>query len=144
MVYGSHEVRPVPDVEQTLHPDWFTVERRREMQNIELKRMLLAGNTVAYTNSGWSLEPNISSGDKCTYEPVTSVDQVFTNDIVLCELQDGDRFYVSLVREKWYDEDDHCFYFTIASTGGVRRAGPINQGWCEIRHIHGRLLNVEH
>ena len=85
MVYGSHEVRPVPDVEQTLHPDWFTVERRREMQNIELKRMLLAGNTVVYTNSGWSLEPNISSGDKCAYEPVECIYGARENDIVFCE-----------------------------------------------------------
>ena len=82
-------------------------------------------------------------------------------------LQDGDRFYVGLVKSKalhhldgcfyffisnlkgvdfwqslWYDEDDGCCYFT-ASTDGVD-AGPINQGWCEIGHIHGRLLNVEH
>ena len=81
--------------------------------------------------------------------------------------KDGDRFYVGLVKSKdwhpsdncfyftisnlkgvdfwqslWYEEDDGCCYFT-ACTDGVD-AGPVNQGWCEIGHIHGRLLNVEH
>ena len=106
-----------------------------EERNIELKRMLLAGNTVAYTNSGRSLEPKIYSGDKYTYEPVKCTYGVLENDIVFCELQDGDRFYVGLVRERWFDEDEHCDDSAIASTRGrfindrVGYVGPISQGW---------------
>ena len=146
VVYASHEVRPEQDVDQTFHPNWHTEQRRREERNIELKRMLLAGTTVAYRSSGRSLEPRVMDGSRCTYVPVTSVDQVLTNDIVFCELQDGDRFYVGLVKSKalhhldgcfyffisnlkgvdfwqslWYDEDDGCCYFT-ASTDGVDAA----------------------
>ena len=115
------------------------------MQHIELKRMLLAGNTVAYTNSGRSLEPKIYSGDKCTYEPVKCTYGVLENDIVFCELQDGDRFYVGLVRKKWFDEDEDCYYFTITSTKGRFINGRVvyGLGWCEIGHVYGRLSNVD-
>ena len=77
--------------------------------------MLLAGSDVAYRSSGRSLEPRVMEGSRCTYEPVTSVDQVVTNDIVFCEVQKGDRFYAHLVSEKEWHRRDKCFYFWISN-----------------------------
>ena len=137
VVYASHEVRPEQDVDQTFHPNWHTEQRRREERNIELKRMLLAGSDVAYRSSGRSLEPRVMEGSRCTYEPVTSVDQVFMNDIVFCEVQDGDRFYAHLVKSKDWHVWDECFYFWISSLKGR------TNGWCHIKHIYGKLTNVQ-
>ena len=137
VVYASHEVRPEQDVDQTFHPNWHTEQRRREERNIELKRMLLAGTTVAYRSSGRSLEPRVMDGSRCTYEPVTSVDQVLTNDIVFCEVQYGDRFYAHLVKSKDWHPLDNCFYFWISNLRGKTK------GWCHIKHIYGKLINVE-
>ena len=137
VVYASHEVRPEQDVDQTLHPDWPTEERRREERNVQLKHMLKAGTTVAYRSSGRSPEPRFMNGERCTYEPVTSVEQGSVEDIVFCEVQYGDRFYAHLVKEKWYDDVDGCYYFTISNLAGRPN------GWCAIEHIHGRLINVE-
>ena len=83
------------------------------MQNIELKRMLLEGYTVAYRSSGNSLLPMVASGDRCTYTPVKLVEEVAVNDVVFCEVQRGDRFYAHLVSKKEYHHRDQCYYFTI-------------------------------
>ena len=147
MVYGSHEVRPEQDVDQTFHPNWHTEQRRREERNIELKRMLLAGSDVAYRSSGRSLEPRVMNGDRCTFEPVTSVDQVLVDDIVFCEVQYGDRFYVGVVREKRFDGYEDCYYFFIGSIKGrflMNNCRVVyGVGWCKIGHVYGRLSNVD-
>ena len=136
VVYGPHEVRPAQDVDQTLGSDWTTEVRPREERNVELKRMLLAGKSVAYRSSGRSLEPRVYSGDRCSYEPVTSVEQVSVGDVVFCEVQEGDRFYAHLVARKEWHEWVECYYFWISN---LKRK--IN-GWCHIRHIYGKLSNV--
>ena len=103
MVYGDHEVRPEDDFDQTLGHDWLTELDRREERNVELKRMLLEGYTVAYRSSGNSLLPLVASGDRCNYTPVTSETQVLVNDVVFCEVQKGDRFYAHIVARKEWD-----------------------------------------
>ena len=118
VVYGPHEVRPEQDVDQTLSWDWTTVVRRREERNVVLKQMLQAGHQVAYRSSGRSLEPRVYSGDRCSYDPVTSAEQVSVDDVVFCEVQEGDRFYAHLVSRKEWHNWDECYYFWISNMKG--------------------------
>ena len=89
------------------------------------QKQLQLGMPVIYRSLGWSLYPRVWPNDECTYEPVTSADDVNENDIVFCQVQPGDRFYGHLVWRKWFLE------------------GRPN-GWCSIEHIYGRLVRCEH
>ena len=141
VVYGPHEVRPEQDVDQTLSWDWTIQARRREERNVKLKQLLQSGQPVAYRSNGRSLEPRVFSGDRCSYEPVTSAEQVSVDDVVFCEVQEGDRFYAHLVASKEWHERDGLYYFWISNLKGPS-TGVMN-GWCNISHIYGRLYNVE-
>ena len=88
----------------------------RKVRNELLKENLQAGKPVIYRSSGWSLWPRVWPNDQCTYEPVTSADQVHKEDIVFCEVQPGDRFFAHVVSLKWEEEGD--WYFTIADLKG--------------------------
>ena len=70
------------------------------MRNRSIKEELLKHKTVIYRSSGVSLYPRVSSGDQCTFHPVTDPSDVAENDIVFCEVQPGDRFYNHLVKRK--------------------------------------------
>ena len=133
----AHEITPDADVDWKRCPeDWEKELRLRQARNEMIKEELLAGNPVLYRSSGWSLYPRVCSNDLCTYEPVTSADEVNIEDIVFCQVQPGDRFYAHLVSHKWF-EDDEC-WFTISNLKGR------SNGWCSIKHIYGRLIRVEH
>ena len=125
-------------VDWTLCPQHKQMEYRlREVRNKLLKEKLLAGDTVCYRSSGWSLWPRVSSGDMTTYRPVRSVEQVNIDDIVFCEVQPGSRFYAHLVKEKWWDAWEEKYKFTISNINGFEN------GHCHIEHIHGILIDVE-
>ena len=47
-----------------------------------IKAQLQLGKPVIYRSSGWSLHPRVWPNDLCTYEPVTSADEVHEDDIV--------------------------------------------------------------
>ena len=79
--------------------------------------------------------PRVWPHDQCTYEPVTSADQVHKEDIVFCEVQPDDRFYAHVVSRKWLKDGE--WYFTIANLKGR------SNGWCGIQHIYGRLIRCE-
>ena len=102
-----------------------------------MKSIVVAGEPVAYRSSGRSLEPRVYSGDRCSYEPVTSAEQVSVDDVVFCEVQAGDRFYAHVVSRKEWDEWDGCYYFCISNMKGW------TNGWCHIKHIYGKLFTVE-
>ena len=99
--------------------------------------MLLKGHTVAYRSSGNSLQPMVASGDRCVYTPVKLDSEVAVRDVVFCEVQDGDRFYAHLVSKKEWNQWDECFYFWISNLKGR------TNGWCHIKHIYGKLIDVE-
>ena len=90
------------------------------MSNEVIKEQLQFGMPVIYRSLGWSLYPRIWPNDECTYEPVTSADDVNENDIVFCQVQPGDRFYGHLVSCKWFQDGE--WYFTISNLkGAVKR-----------------------
>ena len=125
------------DVDWTLVPDNWQMELRlREVRNKLLKEKLLAGETVCYRSSGWSLWPRVSCGDMTTYRPVYSADDVKIDDIVFCEVQPGSRFYAHVVKEKRWDNWDEKYKFTISNINGYEN------GHCHIEHIHGTLIEV--
>jgi hypothetical protein len=139
---SRHETRPEHDVDWTLCPeDWGKELRLRKCRNEMIKGKLLAGRSVCYRSSGWSLYPRVYSNDLTTYEPVTSAYQVQVDDIVFCEVQPGDRFYAHLVKRKewvWTEAGGGEWYFTISNAQGREN------GWCHIEHIYGRLAECLH
>ena len=125
------------DVGWTLCPDDRQMELRlREVRNKLIKEKLLAGETVCYRSSGWSLWPRMSCGDMATYLPVRSADEVNIDDIVFCEVQPGSRFYAHVVKEKWWQRNRMKWMFTISNIKGHEN------GHCCIEHIHGILVEV--
>ena len=67
----------------TLCPDdWAKELRLRGVRNEMIKKQLQLARPVIYRSSGSSLYPRVWSNDLCTYEPVTSIDEVNEDDIV--------------------------------------------------------------
>ena len=121
----------------TLCPDDRQMELRlREVRNKLIKEKLLAGESVCYRSSGWSLWPRMNCGDMATYLPVSSADEVNIDDIVFCEVQPGSRFYAHVVKEKWWKHWQEKWLFRISSIKGYEN------GHCRIEHIHGILVEV--
>ena len=133
-----HETLPAFDVDWTLHSDWGIELKRREERNVLIKDQLQSGRPVCYRSSGWSLYPRVHSGDACTYEPVTSEDQVWEDDIVFCQVQPGDRYYAHLVKRKEWSPRYEKWVFTISNINGHEN------GWCYMEHIYGRLTECVH
>ena len=133
----SHEITPELDVDWTLCPEDSAKELRlRAQRNEMIKEQLQLGKPVIYRSSGWSLYPRVWSNDLCSYDPVTSADEVHKDDIVFCQVQPGDRFIAHLVSRKWCKHGE--WYFTISNMKGLEN------GWCSIKHIYGRMIRVEH
>ena len=133
----SHEITPELNVDWALCPeDWATEQRLRAVRNEMIKEQLQLGKPVIFRSSGWSLYPRVWPNDQCTYEPVTSADEVQEDDIVFCQVQPGDRFYAHLVSRKWFQDGE--WYFTISHLKGW------SNGWCSIKHIYGRLIRCDH
>ena len=109
---GKHSVGPELDFDL----DWTRFERREERNNL-VKAELQNGNTVGFRSSGLSLYPRVCSGDFDTYQPVVNADdEIQKEDIVLCEVQPGSRFYAHIVKkiEDWEGRRR----FTIANYAG--------------------------
>ena len=118
-------------------PENFAKELRlRKLRNDMLKEQLLLGKPVVYRSSGWSLWPRVWPNDLCGFDPVTSPDEVRKDDIVFCQVQPGNRYFAHVVSRKWFEDDD--WYFIISILKGIQN------GWCSIKHIYGRLTKVEH
>ena len=93
--------------------DWAKELRLRDVRNKFIKEQLQLGKPMIPRSSDWSLHPQVWPSDQCTYEPVTSADQVHKEDIVVCKVQFGDRFYGHVVSRKWLEDGERCF--TIAN-----------------------------
>ena len=137
-VQEAHEVQVGNewDIDWTLKADWTEELRLREKRNQLIKQQLQAGRTVAYRQSGWSLNPRVKSNDLCYYSPVKSDEEVNEDDIVFCEVQPKNRFYAHLVKDK-VKSGSGAFKYWISNIHGYYN------GWCRIEHIHGKLYQVE-
>ena len=103
-----------------------------------IQEQLQLGKPVMYRSSGWSLYPRVYSNDLCSYEPVTSADEVHEDDIVFFFLP-GPAWRPLLCTSR------------VAQVVPGRRVVFHNfqfeewsNGWCSIKHIYGRLIRVEH
>ena len=133
----SHEITPELDVDWTLCPEDPAKELRlRWERNVLIKEQLQLGNPVVYRSSGWSLWPRVWSNDLCSYDPVTSANEVRFGDIVFCQVQPGDRFFAHVVSRKWFQNGE--WYFKISNLRGREN------GWCAMKHIYGRLVRAQH
>ena len=84
--------------------------------------------------------PRVYSDDICTFEPVTSADQVNVGDIVFCQVFPSHYFYGHIVKEKWWEEDK--LWFTICNLKTFEDGyGRIN-GWTDLAHVYGKLIQV--
>ena len=139
-VLQAHEVRVGDelDTDWTKSADWSEELRLREERNQLIKAQLRAGKTVAYRQSGWSLFPKVRSNDLCCYMPVLFDESVAEGDVVFCEVQPRGHFYAHLVKTKEWDNHYRCWNYWISNL-----QGRLN-GWCNIRHIHGKLFQVLH
>ena len=139
---GKHELtRPELDVDWTLaEGNWDLELQRREQRNKMIKDQLRAGKNVMYRSSGRSLEPLIYSNDCTTWQPVASADEVKVGDIVFCQVFPSRSFYGHLVFDKWKHEA--IWYFRISNHQTFAQGyGPTN-GWTDIDHIYGKLIEV--
>ena len=133
----SHEITQELDVDWTLCPEDSAKELRlRAERNEMIKEHLQRGKPVIYRSSGWSLYPRVWSNDLCSYDPVTSADEVHEDDIVFCQVQPGDRFYGHLVSRKSFQEGE--WWFIISNAHGR------SNGWCSMKNIYGRLIGAQH
>ena len=155
----SHEITPELDVDWTLCPEDSAKELRlREVRDEMIKEQLQLGKPVIYRSSGWSLYPRVWPNDQCTYEPVTSADEVEQTkgalqnlcvrgwkkevtpevdvDWTPCPGDWAKELRLREVRNEMIKDGE--WYFTISNLKGR------SNGWCSIEHIYGRLIRVEH
>ena len=125
--FQAHEVRPPYDLDTDRELEF------REARNQSIKAQLLEGKTVAYHQSGWSLYPRASKNDLCCYVPVRFDESVDEGDIVFCEVQPEGHFYAHLVQTKQWAVGLRRWIYGISDLKGRRN------GWCEIKHIYGKL-----
>ena len=123
-VLQEHEVHD--DLHQHLDKDWtLDPNRERELKNREIrndmiKEALLKGQRISYRSSGWSLYPTVNPNDRRTYEPVSGEDDVWSGDVVFCQVQPGDRYYAHVVLDKYFDRwYDKNVFIQAAKTVGA-------------------------
>ena len=141
----KHEVSPELDLDWTRCPeDWPKELRLREVRNGLIKDTLLSGKPVLYRSSGGSLWPKVHNGDQCTFDPVTSEEQVQLHDIVFCQVKRAEgeplRYFAHLVKNKEWDWEarKYCFTISNAKKGTEHR----ENGYCYIETIYGLLKEV--
>ncbi len=89
---------------------------------------LQAGETVAFREGGNSMTPRIKSRQKCTYAPVSSIDDVKIGDAVFCRV--GGSYFTHLItaiRDEVQISNNH---------------GHVN-GWTKIDNVFGRVIKIE-
>lgn len=96
-------------------------------------KQLREGKTVSFRGSGNSMVPRIKSGQRCTYIPVTSPDQVKKGDMVYCHV--GKYYFTHLVTAKKGTGKDTQFQIS-------NNHGHVN-GWVGIGRIFGKVTHVE-
>ena len=132
------------------NPDWTICPNNRPMEvvlrerrNAIIKERLQSGESVSYRSSGWSLYPKGSSGDECSYVPVTKSEEVKVHDIVFCQVKPTWRFYAHIVKEKtekWVNEGDYT-QGTVTTFKISNLRGYVN-GWCTMESIYGKFVEI--
>ena len=135
VVGDGNSVPPEVDFDWTLDKDKTTELRKRGHRNRLVKEALQSGKTVAFRSSGNSLDPWVLSNDCCTYAPVTDPKELRQHDVVFCEVQPGNRFYAHIIKQIVELRRGPRFYISNLQ-------GRLN-GYCEMKHIYGKLIHVQ-
>ncbi len=90
---------------------------------------LRAGETVSFREGGNSMTPRIKSRQKCTYEPVKSINDIKIGDAVFCRV--GSSYFTHLVTAIRNDQ------VQISNNHGH-----VN-GWTKIENVFGKVTKVE-
>ena len=75
-------------------------------------------------------------GDVVVLAPMSSEADLKEGDIVFCEVQPGDRFYCHEIHRINYEGPAGSAKYTIGNHKGM------DNGWCLIEHIYGRVIEV--
>lgn len=89
---------------------------------------LKAGETVSFRESGNSMTPRIKHREKCTYAPVTGIDDIQVGDTVFCKV--GSSFFTHLVT----GIRDHQVQIS-------NNHGHVN-GWTKIENVFGKVIKI--
>ena len=121
-----------------------------------IHQYLAEGRQVYYRSSGYSLVPRVHPNDRCGYESATDPrvferllqnednwnepwihqrDKWDAKDIVFCQPQPKN-FYTAHIIKRIHPLPDGTHRFVISNYKGREN------GWCERRHIYGRLFEV--
>jgi sRNA-binding protein len=90
---------------------------------------LQEGKTVSFRSGGNSMTPRIKSGQRCTYVPVKSMDDIKKGDAVFCKV--GKNIFTHLVtaikdnQVQISNNHGHC------------------NGWTTIDKVYGKVIKVE-
>jgi sRNA-binding protein len=90
---------------------------------------LAAGETVSFREGGNSMTPRIKSRQKCTYVPVSSMDDIAVGDAVFCKV--GSSYFTHLITGIKGDQ------VQISNNHGH-----VN-GWTNIAHVYGKVIKIE-
>ena len=89
---------------------------------------LRAGETVSFREGGNSMTPRIKSRERCTYAPVTSMNDIEVGDAVFCKV--GSSYFTHLVTvirdEQVQISNNH---------------GHVN-GWTGIQNVFGKVIKI--
>jgi hypothetical protein len=89
---------------------------------------LRAGETVSFREGGNSMTPRIKSRQKCTYSPVTSLDDIEVGDAVFCRV--GGSYFTHLVTAKKGEQ------VQISNNHGH-----VN-GWTSLANVFGKVIEI--
>lgn len=89
---------------------------------------LRAGETVSFREGGNSMAPRIKSREKCTYAPVTGIDDIEVGDAVFCRV--GGSYFTHLVSAKKGEQ------VQISNNHGH-----VN-GWTSIANVFGKVIRI--
>ena len=123
-----------PGEDWTQHENYSTELARRQERSELAKWHLESGRCIAFRSSGWSLFPDVYSGDLCYYEPVPDKDVLEKDDIVFCKVN-GKKFYAHYVQHIGVYDGQR--YFTIANA-----EGHVN-GYATDEQIYGKMYYVD-
>ena len=85
-------------------------------------------------SGGDSLLPLIRYSDVVVLAPISSEADLKVGDLVFCEVQPGNLFYCHEIHRINYKAP--AAKYTILSNKGMEN------GWCNIEHIYGRVIEV--
>ena len=148
-VHETHELHPPDCISPCLMDSdkeaWDEEMRRRTQRNDMIKQKLIAGWSVLFRSTGWSLYPRVHSDDCTLFHPVLDPTNIRKNDVVFCEVNPGHKMFAHKVLrvhtdKTWEDPKTGCIspkrWFEIGNWNGIYN------GFAWEWQVYGRLVEV--